>query len=84
MERHMEQEINLVVSEYVRTGISRIARWKMYAAYDAQRLGVNVWRDVKERIRDQGGDFKLAKIIETDGDIIFVKTDIGSSLSSKI
>lgn len=84
MDRHMEQEINLAVAEYVRTGVTRIRRWKMYAAYDAQRLREGVWRDIKERIIDQGGSWKNTRVIETEGDVILVKDGLGSLLATKI
>lgn len=84
MDRHMEQEINLAVAEYVATGFTRIKRWKFYAAYEAKRLRESVWRDIKERITDQGGNWNSTRIIETDGEVILVQDGLGSLLRSKI
>ena len=84
VDRHMEQEINVALAEYIRTGVARIQRWKLYAAYDAQRLREGVWRDIKERIIDQGGAWSKANIIETESDVIFVNEDMGSPLRDRI
>jgi hypothetical protein len=84
MDRHMEQEINTAISQYTRTGVCKIEKWKMYEAYDAQRLNKNAWRDIKDRIIEKGNNIEDVRIIETESDFIFIDRTQSEPLEDKV
>ena len=84
MERHMEQIIDVAIAEYVERGVTRIPRWAMCRAYNAERLAAKTWRDIKRRLVAEGGDWQKTRVLEVDGDFMLINESRGTKLADKI
>jgi hypothetical protein len=59
--------------------------WELYTWYDVQRIGKNVWRDLRDRFLEDNPKLKSEMhIYECDDGVLLVHPDELKSISKKI